>query len=132
MKRQLLGLSIGILALVLGIVIYAYGPFYGGKALAHLDLLRGKYRFRVGPQTSAKFNEIMSKEYGVEIVVIPLPTPEGELIDERSCRPCQEAEGYNEVMLNALDKRYGHYVLPRVWQRMEEDAEKERGVKAQE
>jgi hypothetical protein len=132
MKRQLLGISIGILALIAGILIYAYGPLYLGQAEAHLDLTRGKYRLRVGAQSSAKFNEILSEEYGVGIVIIPLPDTGEEVMDARSCRPCQEADGYNAVMLDALNKRYGHYVLSRVWQLMEEDSAKERISNTQE
>ena len=63
----------------------------------------------------------------MEIVVITLLLPAGEdrLVSIDSCRPCQSSIGYNEVMLEALDKRYGHYVLSRVWERMLEDSDRE-------
>lgn len=114
MKRHLLGVVVGLCALAAGGLGYSYGAYHGGKIEAHFDLLRGRHNLRVYGTAEpgiVEYREILSEEFGVELVAVAGCIVSHELVEE--------ARGYNEVMEAAMEKRHGAGVLERVWRRAE-------------
>ena len=123
MKRHLLGIVVGLFALVAGGIGYSYGAYYGGKIEAHLDLVRGQYNIRVYGLPNigiVEYKEILSKEYGVELVAV------ADCIVSREIQ--EEARGYNEVSEAAIEKRHGTGVLESVWQRAQAEYQSKQNI----
>jgi hypothetical protein len=127
MKKHLLGVLVGLCALAVGGLGYSFGAYYGGRAEARFDLLRGRHSLRIygAPHPAdADYRDILSREYGVEAVVVDDCTVSRELVEE--------SRGYNEVMEAAIEKRHGAGVFERAWRRAEAEHQSKHGGGARE
>lgn len=127
MKKHFLGIFVGIIALVAGGVSYAYGLYYSGKGEAYYDLIKGSYHIRVAHKEAEgilEYKEILSREYGVELVDVAEYVDRGEVgVEVISYESIERLRGYNEVMEAAIERRHGRGILERVWQRAQQEFE---------
>lgn len=105
MRRNLLGIVIGVLCFCSGQIFYSQFAYGWGTVKASIDVLRGKYQILAycgSDERQSEYNEVLNK-YNIQVVVVGGCDSSGALIDE--------IRGYNSVSVDAIYKKYGRIPL---------------------